>query len=47
MKTGESPSHTIYASARGLGKLANILANKGKIDDQKRILSEKGWELMH
>ncbi len=33
MKTGESPSHTVYASARGLGKLANILANKGRIDD--------------
>ena len=33
MKTGESPSHAVYASARGLAKLANILCNEGKIDD--------------
>ena len=43
MKTGESPSSACYASARGLAKLANVMANQGKINDECRLLSENGW----
>ena len=44
----ESPSANFHGNARGLGKLACIMANKGrKINEEGRILSEDVWEQMH
>ena len=43
---GETPSGACYASARGLAKLAAVMAHKGTLDG-KTILSESTWELMH
>lgn len=43
---GETPSGACYASARGLAKLAAVMAHKGTLDG-KTIMSESTWELMH
>ena len=46
MKTGEMPSGNGQCSARGLAKIAAMMANKGEIDGI-RILSEKTWNSFH
>ena len=44
----ESLSANFHGNARSLGKLACIMANKGKkINEEGRILSEDVWEQMH
>ena len=43
---GESPSVLMHASARGLGKLAGFMANRGKLNDDV-LLSEAGWDELH
>lgn len=42
----ELVSCTCLASARGLGRLAGFMANKGKIGDQQ-LISEATWDAMH
>jgi len=43
---GEGPSAWGKASARGMAKLANLMALKGTLDG-KQYLSEETWNLMH
>lgn len=45
-KAGEVPSTNGQCTARGLAKVAAMMANKGQINGV-RILSEKTWELFH
>ena len=42
----ENPSAGSYANARGLAKLAAIMANKGSFNG-KLFLSEESWEELH
>ena len=43
---GETPSANAHCSARGLGKIAAVMANKGRLDDTT-YLSEDAWQAMH
>ena len=43
---GECPSGTVQASARGLAKVAAMMANRGQWQGQ-RVLSENAWQSMH
>ncbi|XP_071747483.1 esterase/beta-lactamase LipL [Lepeophtheirus salmonis] len=46
LRTGEVPSANGTCSARGLGKIASILASKGS-HDGKQFLSKETWTKMH
>lgn len=46
VRTGECPSVNGQCSARGLAKIAYVMANKGR-DDHIQIMSEDTWEQMH
>lgn len=46
MKTGESPSVNGQCSARGLAKVAAVMANKGSLGDF-HLMSEASWDSMH
>ena len=46
MKTGELPSVNGQCSARGLARIAAMMANKGILNGT-RILSEETWEILH
>jgi len=46
LKTGEVPSANGHCSARGLAKIASVMANKGSIDGIE-ILSEETWTEFH
>ena len=49
----EMPSGNCHGSARGMAKLASIMANYGKCaksdekDDEKFLMSNETWEKMH
>ena len=43
---GEVPSANGHASARGLSKIASVMANQGMFED-KQILSKTAWGLLH
>jgi len=45
-RQGESPHGNIHASARGLGKLAAAMANRGSLHGVE-ILSPEGWNHLH
>ena len=47
IRIGEIPSANFHGNARGLAKLASILANKGKGPDGRQLLSNETWEKMH
>jgi len=42
----ETPSAFCYSSARGMAKLAAIMANGGSLDG-KQLMSKEGWDKMH
>ena len=44
-RKGEIVSASCLASARGLGKLAALMANKGALGEQ-RLISEETWNDM-
>ena len=46
VKTGEIPSANGQCSARGIARIAAMMANKGEVDGI-RILSEETWEAVH
>ena len=46
LRLGETPSSGCHASARGLAKLAAIMANKGSLGEID-LLSKYTWDLMH
>jgi len=46
VKTGEIPSANGQCSARGIARVAAMLANRGEIDGI-RILSEEAWDELH
>ena len=46
IRMGESVSAACLASARGLAKIAQFMANRGKADGQQ-LISEESWEDMH
>ncbi len=43
---GETPSANTHASARGLARLAAMMADKGSFDG-KEFIGERAWEAMH
>jgi len=43
---GETPSANVNASARGLAKLAAVMAGKGKLDG-KDLISAEAWNALH
>ena len=48
IRKGEIPSANFHGNAKGLAKLASIMANKGQtIENENRILSKRTWEAMH
>ena len=46
IKTGEIPSGNGHGTAKGLAKIAAVMANKGKLDGN-RIISEEAWDSLH
>ena len=47
-RKGEIPSANFHGNARSLAKLASIMANKGKCEENgKQLFSEKTWTKMH
>ena len=44
--TAEINSQSAFATARGLGKLAGYMANKGTMNG-KQFMSEEAWNDMH
>lgn len=46
VKTGEIPSANGQCSARGIAKIAAMMANKGEVEGI-RILSKKTWDAIH
>jgi len=46
IRKGETISAACQASARGLAKLAQLMANKGSLNGQ-HLMSEEAWEEMH
>ena len=48
IRKGELPSANFIGNAKGLGKLASVMANKGKTSNgEDRIISEETWDKMH
>lgn len=47
IKMAEMPSANAQCSARGLAKLAAMMAHKGEAQDGQRLLSEETWMKMH
>ena len=48
IRKGEIPSGNFHGNARSLGKLASVMADKGKnVDGKGRLLSEEAWVQMH
>lgn len=48
IRRGEIPSANFQGNARGLAKLASVMANKGQsIEGENRILTERTWDVMH
>ncbi len=43
---GETPSANVNASARGLAKLAALMAAKGRLED-KSLISKEAWDALH
>lgn len=46
MRKGETPSANAHASARGLARVAAMMAARGRLDDVE-CLSESAWEALH
>ena len=47
-RKGEIPSANFHGNARSLAKLASIMANRGKCDEnRKQLFSENTWKKMH